>query len=184
MSASDDDRQSKGGKQPFTPPSKRRKPGPPAALKGIIGKVVAPWLEHPTGQASLIWKYWHRAISPHIAQHTEPVRLNKGVLTVRVDSASWAQELSFLKTELLQHLNQALPEPIVADMKFVQGPLKRRQQRPTKPPKTPLPPPRPDEQEKIRAIVADVTDEKLKETLYRTLTKHLVWMRLNRSRFK
>ncbi|ABK45816.1 hypothetical protein Mmc1_3330 [Magnetococcus marinus MC-1] len=149
-----------------------------------MGKVVAPWMEHPTGQASLIWKYWHRAISPHIAQHTEPVRLNKGVLTVRVDSASWAQELSFLKTELLEHLNRVLPEPLVADMKFVQGPLKRHQQQRPPNPKTPLPPPRPDEQEKVRAIVAHVADATLRETLYRTLTKHLVWMRLHRSPFK
>nr|CRH08041.1 Conserved protein of unknown function. Zn-ribbon-containing, possibly RNA-binding protein and truncated derivatives [Candidatus Magnetococcus massalia] len=164
-------------------PGQERKPGKrpvyPTALKDVISNVSAPWLDHPKTQGHLIWKYWHQAVTPHIARHTEPVRLSRGVLTVRVDSPTWIQELTFLKPELLERLNRILPKDKVKDIRFQHGRLKRST-REIESPRNPLPPATPQEREKIRAIVAEVPDEAVRESLYRMLLKHTIRQRMTK----
>lgn len=50
---------------------------------------------------------WQRAVGERLAQRTHPERINDGVLTVRVPSSTWAQELSFLSDVVLQRLTAA-----------------------------------------------------------------------------
>jgi predicted nucleic acid-binding Zn ribbon protein len=50
---------------------------------------------------------WQRAVGERLAQKTHPERVNDGVLTVRVPSSTWAQELSFLSEAVLERLGAA-----------------------------------------------------------------------------
>lgn len=50
---------------------------------------------------------WHAAVGARIASRTTPGRLQRGTLEVRVASAVWAQELSFLKDDLVTRLRAA-----------------------------------------------------------------------------
>lgn len=50
---------------------------------------------------------WQRAVGPRLAQKTLPERLSDGVLTVRVPSSTWAQELSFLSDVVAERLRAA-----------------------------------------------------------------------------
>jgi hypothetical protein len=50
---------------------------------------------------------WQRAVGPRLAQKALPERLSDGVLTVRVPSSTWAQELSFLSDVVLERLRAA-----------------------------------------------------------------------------
>jgi Dna[CI] antecedent, DciA len=50
---------------------------------------------------------WRRAVGERLAQKTHPERINDGVLTVRVPSSTWAQELSLLSEVVLQRLGAA-----------------------------------------------------------------------------
>jgi Dna[CI] antecedent, DciA len=50
---------------------------------------------------------WRRAVGERLAQKTHPERINDGVLTVRVPSSTWAQELSLLSDVVLQRLSAA-----------------------------------------------------------------------------
>jgi hypothetical protein len=47
---------------------------------------------------------WRRAVGERLAQKTHPERDNDGVLTVRVPSSTWAQELSLLSEVVLERL--------------------------------------------------------------------------------
>lgn len=47
---------------------------------------------------------WQRAVGERLAQKTYPERINDGVLTVRVPSSTWAQELSLLSETVLERL--------------------------------------------------------------------------------
>jgi hypothetical protein len=47
---------------------------------------------------------WERAVGPRIARRAEPVRLERGVLHVRVATAPWANELSLLAEEILTQI--------------------------------------------------------------------------------
>jgi len=50
---------------------------------------------------------WRRAVGDRLAQKTHPERISEGVLTVRVPSSTWAQELSLLADVVLQRLGAA-----------------------------------------------------------------------------
>lgn len=50
---------------------------------------------------------WRRAVGDRLAQRTYPERINEGVLTVRVPSSTWAQEMSFLSDVVLERLGAA-----------------------------------------------------------------------------
>jgi predicted nucleic acid-binding Zn ribbon protein len=50
---------------------------------------------------------WQRAIGVRLAQKAFPERLAEGVLTVRVPSSTWAQELSLLSGVVLERLQAA-----------------------------------------------------------------------------
>lgn len=50
---------------------------------------------------------WRRAVGDRLAQKTHPERVNDGVLTVRVPSSTWAQELSLLSEVVLERLAAA-----------------------------------------------------------------------------
>jgi hypothetical protein len=47
---------------------------------------------------------WQRAVGSRLAQKTLPERLTEGVLTVRVPSSTWAQELSLLSDVVAERL--------------------------------------------------------------------------------
>ncbi len=49
---------------------------------------------------------WEAAVGTRIACRAEPVRLQKGVLQVRVTNAAWANELALLTCDILAELNR------------------------------------------------------------------------------
>ena len=68
-----------------------------------------------------VWTFWDAEVGEAIAAHARPAALHGGVLSVRVDSAAWMQELQFLKEGLRERLNQRLGEPLIRDIYFVSG---------------------------------------------------------------
>ena len=50
---------------------------------------------------------WQRAVGARLAQKTLPERLSDGLLTVRVPSSAWAQELSLLSDVVAERLRAA-----------------------------------------------------------------------------
>jgi hypothetical protein len=50
---------------------------------------------------------WQRAVGERLARKAHPDRLSDGVLTVRVPSSTWAQELSLLSEVVLERLGAA-----------------------------------------------------------------------------
>lgn len=59
---------------------------------------------------------WTRLVGPRIAGRTRVGKLERGVLTVKVASSSWSNELSFLKGPLLDKLKGAGYE--ITDLRF------------------------------------------------------------------
>lgn len=59
---------------------------------------------------------WTSIVGPRIAGRTRVGKLQKGILTVKVASSSWSNELSFLKGQLIEKLKAAGYE--VSDLRF------------------------------------------------------------------
>ncbi len=141
-----------------------------------MAAVAGSLLNHPRSRAQRVQKDWQRAVGAGLARHSEPERLADGVLTIRVDSPAWMQELAFLKPELLQRLGEGSNGmPVVRDIRFKQGTLRLADPTPDNPAPPPQwPPALPEEEQRARALVAAVTDPELAGLLARIYLKHLV----------
>jgi len=75
----------------------------------------------PLSEQFLRWKLWARwseFVGPTIAQNTEPVGLNRGVLYLWVKSSSWMQQLTFMKDPIRDTLNKKLGQPLIKNIRF------------------------------------------------------------------
>ncbi|HHY34774.1 MAG TPA: DUF721 domain-containing protein [Firmicutes bacterium] len=66
-----------------------------------------------------VYELWDSVVGQRIARHAQVLHVQNGVLTVKTSSPVWAQELTFMKEELLQKLNAALPSAGFQDLRFV-----------------------------------------------------------------
>jgi predicted nucleic acid-binding Zn ribbon protein len=68
-----------------------------------------------------VWTFWAEEVGEAIATRAEPAAYRAGVLTIRVSSAAWMQELQFLKESLRSKLNARLGAEQIQDIAFVSG---------------------------------------------------------------
>ncbi len=59
---------------------------------------------------------WDEAVGPMIARHTVSVRLRKGRLNVRVDSAPLRNELTYQREALVEILNRRAGRKVVEEI--------------------------------------------------------------------
>ncbi len=86
----------------------RRAPRPLAlALDGFTATLA------PATTLARLQRCWEEAVGDQIAAAAHPVAEREGVLTVRCESAVWAQELELMANELLGRLNGALGEDLL-----------------------------------------------------------------------
>jgi predicted nucleic acid-binding Zn ribbon protein len=73
----------------------------------------------PAGILARAQRLWPSVAGDAVAAETEPVSEREGVLTVRCESALWAQELELLGPEICARLNGALAgEGEVRELRF------------------------------------------------------------------
>ncbi|MDI6703738.1 MAG: DUF721 domain-containing protein [bacterium] len=69
----------------------------------------------------IILKEWDNLVGKEIAIHTRPIGIKSGVLFIKVDDAIWANELNFLKWEIIDVLNKKVEEKIVKNIYIKTG---------------------------------------------------------------
>ncbi|MBF0590217.1 MAG: DUF721 domain-containing protein, partial [Magnetococcales bacterium] len=122
-----------------------------------------------------LWRYWNQAVGLHMARHSELVFFSGGVLTVRVDAPVWAQEMSFLKEQIIVQLNKATGVGGVRALRIQQGTLQRLTPRAKpKPPVSNLPDPTSEELMAAESLVAVIQDPELRETARLAFVKLMV----------
>ncbi|MEE4312019.1 MAG: DUF721 domain-containing protein [candidate division KSB1 bacterium] len=62
---------------------------------------------------------WDEIAGNNISKNTKAIRIEDGVLFVRVTSDAWKNELLFYKPELIQKLNEKIGKSIVRDIYLV-----------------------------------------------------------------
>lgn len=82
-------------------------------------------LENDLARYKFVLK-WKEIVGDHIAARSKPESINRGVLSVRVVSSTWAQELAFQKEIILKRLQKFLgDEEVLRDVHFYVGRLDR-----------------------------------------------------------
>jgi predicted nucleic acid-binding Zn ribbon protein len=98
---------------------KREKRRRPELVSGMIGEVLS-----KLGLTEQLTEYqavsvWPEVVGEQVARHTQAEWIENSELTVRVDSHTWIQELTFLKPEIIGKLNTRLGKPVVKEIRFL-----------------------------------------------------------------
>lgn len=102
-----------------------RRPGP-RPLAGALEQVARS--SAPATTLARVQACWAEVAGPALAGEVRPASEKGGILTLRCESAVWAQELELLSGDLLRRLNEALSgsseSPSLKGLRFrVGGPL-------------------------------------------------------------
>ena len=62
---------------------------------------------------------WEEVVGKKIKEHTEPVDVRFGVLTVKTSSPVWRQELQFQKKGIMNSINKKLKKTTIKDIRFI-----------------------------------------------------------------
>ena len=62
---------------------------------------------------------WAEAVGKRIKEHTEPVDVRFGVLTVKTSNPVWRQELQFQKKSIIDSINKRLKKTTIKDVRFI-----------------------------------------------------------------
>lgn len=148
-------------------------------LGAVLGRTneMLPPSGAPDARAPVSARDWEAAVGTRIAARAMPAKLDRGVLHVRVASATWAQELSLLGEPIIAQLRaRGVP---VETLRFRVGRVEvpernktREDNVRTSPPAVPLPP-------KLREDVERVRDEELRAAIRHAAEKNLGWQRMH-----
>ncbi len=126
-----------------------------------------------------VFREWPAAVGEQVARHAWPARLQGKTLHVVVDSSPWMQELSLLKTDILDRLNARMGRKLLTNLRFRVGDL----------PETATPLQRrlpaaltPEGTARVEAVVKEVSDPDLKSTIRHVLTRAILAEEAGRKR--
>ncbi len=61
---------------------------------------------------------WAKVVGDRIASQSAPLRVRDSILFVKVQNASWRNELVFLKGNIIKELNQSVKANVLKDIVF------------------------------------------------------------------
>ncbi len=92
-------------------------------LAGQLEQVIGSRLGRRQLEFIRLAQVWKDVVGERTAAHTMPAWIKKDVLWGYVDSSSWMQELTFMKPEILQQVNQHLRSVTIMDIRWLRQPL-------------------------------------------------------------
>ncbi|MFI7077719.1 DUF721 domain-containing protein [Micromonospora sp. NPDC049903] len=100
-------------------------PGPDPRDPQLLGTVLARLVksrgwQQPAAEAT-VFGAWERVVGPEVAQHSRPVKLENGELTVEARSTAWATQLRLLAGSLLQQIAREVGHNVVRKL-HIHGP--------------------------------------------------------------
>lgn len=92
----------------------------PESIGSLLERAVVRPARRSRSLLARAQRKWSRAAAGRLADHSRPVRLRRGLLTVEVDSSALLAELSGFRGAELAHQLAAGPEPLaVREIRFV-----------------------------------------------------------------
>jgi len=61
---------------------------------------------------------WNRLVGERIASKAKPLKVRDSILFVRVENASWRNELFFMKRKIIEELNRSVKGNVIKDIVF------------------------------------------------------------------
>ncbi len=148
--------------------SRRAKNQQASAIDILIEKILADkGLDHKLQQYRA-WTVWDDVVGPQIARYAQPLRIRGSVLEVRVENATWMQQLQLLKPKILRELNGRLGGQVLDDIFWKRGAIERQVVPETVAPQ--LPPLTSAQLADIERLTRTIHDSELQQGLKRLLS--------------
>jgi hypothetical protein len=91
-------------------------------LKDIYQEIIEKGGERKNTYKMYLWnRLWKTAVDKKISQNTEPYKIIDNVLYVLTSSSVWAHELTQLKSEIIEKINQNSANDRIKDIQFKSG---------------------------------------------------------------
>lgn len=87
------------------------------SLHHILGRLQSQILTPEQQQFQDLCQCWSEIVGTSASRHTRPVTWHRGVLSVATSSATWSQDLTLKRVQIIHKLHQKLLFP-VQDIKF------------------------------------------------------------------
>ena len=94
----------------------RTEPQPVAAL---VGRCLSFHAQEKDLRFYELIDRWPSVVGDRVAAHSMPLSLRQGRLVVGVDNHTWLNELSFLRTDLLEKVRTLMGPEAIVDLKLV-----------------------------------------------------------------
>ncbi|MEE8340891.1 MAG: DUF721 domain-containing protein [Candidatus Neomarinimicrobiota bacterium] len=62
---------------------------------------------------------WNEIVGDKVAKNTQPDKVEHGIITVKVSSPTWRQELYFQKKEIILKINKTIGKNVIRDIRFI-----------------------------------------------------------------
>jgi hypothetical protein len=136
-----------------------------AALTSVLRDLAG---TRPKAHAEL-WARWLAVVGPEMYRRSFPIALRGSTLVVGVSTSSWLQELSFLKTAILDRIAEEIGPDIVSEIKLVLDPQLAVEDAGPSSPEAPPPAPRREIDPALRADLDRIEDPELRTALERAI---------------
>jgi predicted nucleic acid-binding Zn ribbon protein len=97
----------------------REKIGDPQSLESVLSEVIAGrnWVKG-VAEGNL-FSDWEKIVGGEIAQHTTPISLVDGRLTIQSSSSAWATQMRLMSDQLLKTISNSAPGALVEELNFL-----------------------------------------------------------------
>lgn len=95
----------------------------PTSISPILKGIIKDFGLEKGIAGALLQIRWKELVGPQIASHTYPAEIRFDTLSLRVDSAVWMHQLSFLKREIIEKCNRLLGNESIRKLQLRIGPL-------------------------------------------------------------
>lgn len=91
-------------------------------IKDVIEKLIRAQVMAPRAfEEYRIANAWTAVNPPNISANAQPDKLVGGVLFLNVTNSAWAQQISMMKSDIANKINEALGERVIIDIKLRTG---------------------------------------------------------------
>jgi predicted nucleic acid-binding Zn ribbon protein len=97
----------------------RNKNSDPQSFQSVLSEVISNRNWSQGVAEAILFSDWKLIVGSEIAEHTTPISLLDGKLTIQSSSSAWATQMRLMKAELLKTISTTSPGALVEELIFI-----------------------------------------------------------------
>ena len=112
----------------LAPRELNQNPTDPQLISEVLKNLIQDREWHSGIAEGNLFANWESIVGAEIAEHTEPITILEGVLTIRTSYTAWATQLNLISSDVLASLQASAPGALVEKLSIIgpQGPNWKR----------------------------------------------------------